>query len=106
MERNYIVNLWPGCGYCLASFNVTAFSEEEALCLVVAQLIKENQTDFYEELESDYIQECKEETAKYYGLAVDELEDDPEGWMYIDATMEGASRPVYVRTENMSIQVA
>lgn len=95
----FIIYLWSGSGYGLDAFEVEATSEEHALDLVVTQIVNEGKTNYFEEEGSDYITELKNES-------YNDPEGDPEGWMYWDATMEGASRPVYLHTENMKIKRA
>lgn len=43
---------------------------------------------------------------KSHFMEVDEIDDEEAeltGYMYVDATMEGADRPVYLLVENMKI---
>lgn len=91
--RKYVIYLWSGCGYVLTPFEVEGFNEEDALENLVSELIKTEQTAFYEECETI------EEMAAEDGRDAMEL----EGWLYVDATMNGAPRPVFIRTENMKI---
>lgn len=94
------VLLWNGMGYTLTAFAVPepCESAEYALEQVTTQIVNENQTDFFEEADSDYINEPFNEPWN------DRENGDHEGWLYVDATMEGANRPVYIRTENLSFR--
>lgn len=95
--KKYIVYLWSGCGYVLTPFECEAACEEHALDIVVTEIVNNNDSAFFEETDSEWIQELKSEP-------YNDPEEDPEGWLYWDATMEGADRPVYIRTENMLIE--
>ena len=97
--KNYIVYLWNGMGYALTPFECEATCAQQALEVVVAEIVNNDMTQFFEEIDSEYIEEL-------YNEPYNDPEFDPEGWMYCDATMEGASRPVYIRTENMLIEAA
>lgn len=81
--KKYNVSLWPFAGYTLITFCVHAEHEEHALELAVCRAEKE----------------C---TAVL--LLEDDIEDDMEDlYIYVDATMEGASRPYYVDAQNLRI---
>lgn len=95
--KKFNVYLWSGCGYSVDCFAVEAFDECHALEVATAEIVNSNDTRFFEEIESEWIEELKREPWN-------DPENDPEGWMYIDATIEGASRPVYIRTENLKIE--
>lgn len=90
--KKYKVYLWCGCGYVLDCFATVADCEEAALYNVVAELVNNNKSDYFCETDDEYITEFLNEY------------DELEGYMYIDATLEGANRPVYLRTENMKIE--
>lgn len=104
MKCNFL--LWPGEGYCLAG-PFTVESEllhhddlEHACELLAAKLIENNETDYYL-TEEEYCNFCEE-----IGHNLEEIQDDLEGWLYVDGTMEGAPFPVYLRTENMRCEFA
>lgn len=100
--RTYNVYLWSGIGYCLTPFkNIEAYSELHAVEIVTAQLIKDNDIAFYLTLD-----EMEEARSEGYVFELDPENDEIEGWCYIDATMEGANAPVWLRTENMRIELA
>lgn len=95
--KKYNVYLWPGCGYGLEEFNIQALNEYEALDRLTACLINENKSAYYMTLD--------EMNAARAAGSVYEIEPDEfEGWMYVDATDEGAPYPVYLRIENAKIQ--
>lgn len=88
----YRVGLWPGCGYCLDTFDVRANHEEQALEIVLAYCQQHNYISDFVEVED----ECLDE------LTEDELE---EMYYYIDPTMEEPSaRPAYIRLENLFVE--
>lgn len=94
MEENYKIMLWPGAGYWLDTFEVAGYSEQDALENLVAKLINEGKGEgcYWEQidaLENEYSES--------------EIED--MGYIYIDATMNGAPYPVYVNLMNASIEV-
>lgn len=85
----YTVYLWPlnMGGYQLDAYSTQASSEEEALEKIVAHLVNNNFHAYY----------CE----------VDDIDEDDAydmGLMYIDATMEGADRPVYIDISNARIE--
>ena len=85
---SYVVKLWCGSGYMLDLFVVYADDEEEALERLVAYLEKTKQDCFFVD---DWADELSEEEMDYEGL-------------YIDATMEGARQPHYLRAENLAMK--
>lgn len=89
--------LWSGMGYALTAFAVPEPCEslEYAIEQVTVQIVNNNQTDYFEEVDSDYINELYDEPWN------DRENGDLEGWLYVDATMEGADRPVYLHIENL-----
>lgn len=88
-HSNYYVVLWCGCDYVLDTFLVYAADEEDALEFVVAYLDKWNDERLLTKLES--VSDLSEEE-------VDEL------YLYVDATLYGASQPYYVLRENLQIE--
>lgn len=99
---NYEVGFWPGGGYHLHTVTVNADSDEQALEKAVVQLEKDNLTglildpaEVEAEAEKDgiYNPETGEGTREFY-----------ETYMYVDATMEGASQPWYVYAQNLRIR--
>ena len=83
--KGYSVYLWSG-GYALDEFRTIADSEEEALYIIVADVVNNNLRGYFYE--------------------VDEVDEDETsgGLLYIDATMEGADRPVYIDAYNTRIE--
>lgn len=86
-DKIFEVNLWCGVGYYLESYLVHADDAETALEKVVAFCEK------YHE----------------FGVIFSEDTIDPElantdYYIYVDATMEGASQPYYVLSENARIR--
>ena len=99
MEKIKSVYLWSGCGYALDKFEVKepTISEEYALEQVVADIVNNGYTEYFEEEDSEWIEQEKNQPWN-------DPDFDPEGWLYVDATMEGADRPVYLRIENCSFE--
>lgn len=98
--------LWSGSGYVLDG-PFTVESElltkwnyfEYGIELLTAQLIEKELTDYYL-TDEQYTELCKE--LEYN--PDDNFGDDLEGWLYVDATMEGALYPVYLRIENLKCE--
>lgn len=84
-EDKFVVYLWPFAGYQMIPFEVEANHEEEALEKAVAKA---------------------EEEGNYSVFAddVEDAENHPDLYMYVDATMEGASQPHYVDAQNLRIE--
>lgn len=95
-DKKYNVYLWPGCGYVLDTFETEAFCEEEALDKVVAEIVNANDKRYFLD-EDEYAELFAEE------LAEDE-EFESDQYIYYDATMSGANRPVYLLIENARIE--
>lgn len=87
----YIVKIWCGMGYSLSTYKVYANHEQEALDICVAWL-EDNDPSM---LQDEIYQRCIED-----GDSEDELDTI---FMYVDATMEGASEPHYIYAENLKI---
>lgn len=96
--KNFNVYLWCGRAYLLDRFSALADCEEQAIDVVVTELIEKGYTDYY--LTEREFEELFE----------DELKENPEfesdQYIYVDATMEGAKFPVYLLVENMRIELA
>ena len=75
------------------NFIIEGLNEQDALCNLVNYLVNNNigEGQYWEELES---LECE--------YSEDEIED--MGFVYIDATMNGANRPVYLLVAGMNIE--
>lgn len=75
------------------NFIIEGNDEEDALCNLVNYLVNNNigEGQYWEELES---LECE--------YSEDEIED--MGFVYIDATRNGANRPVYLMESGMEIE--
>lgn len=87
----YVVRIWPGSGYYLPAYKVYANNEQEALEICVAWL----EDDDPSMLQDDIYQRC-----------IDEGDDEEELdsiFLYVDATMEGASEPHYIFAENLNV---
>ena len=106
----YQVGIWPGAGYELDLFNVYADSEETALNLVVAdaELNAPNLLTSISDMEEMIADDWQDEFNEF-------ILEDPErddftfateylGYIYVDATMEGASQPYFVQGENLRIE--
>lgn len=100
MEKTFNVYLWCGRGYCLDCFPACASCEEEALYKVVAEVISAGYTDYY--MSEEEMEQAISDGVVYAFPNFNEV----EGWMYIDATMEGAPYPVWLCTENLKIEAA
>ena len=99
MKKINSVYLWSGCGYPLDKFEVKepTISEEYAIEQVVADIVNNNCTGYFEEEDSEWIEQEKQQPWN-------DPDFDPEGRLYVDATMERADRPVYLRIENCSTE--
>ena len=102
------VGLWWGSGYTLDMYPVYADDPETALNLVVAYIEKNHPQDL--ENTDKWARNLREELAKDNNLEdeweAEELPDFYETFMYVDATMEGASEPHYIFSENLRIDDA
>lgn len=97
--------LWPGSGYCLdgpwaIESDRKDYCEQEIEQLV-AKLFELGLEKYYTLTDEEYDKLCRD-----CNYDREEMEDDLEGWRYIDATMEGAPYPVYLRTENFKHRLA
>lgn len=90
----YRVLLWQGRGYFRDVFYVRADSEESALEALSTYLIKEGLTSYYY---------TEDEYANYLSQAGITEEEDTS-YLYLDGTMEGAPYPIYLLSENLSIE--
>lgn len=97
--KAFKVCLWCGFGYALDAFEVEATCEENALDLVVTDLVNNDRNAFF--MTDEEMNE-----ARAAGEVYELNEDEVEGWMYWDATLEGANCPVWIRSENMKIVAA
>ena len=91
MEKMYkitLCSLWNK-----ENFIIEGLNEQDALCNLVNYLVNNNigEGQYWEELES---LECE--------YSEDEIED--MGFVYIDATRNGANRPVYLMEPRMEIE--
>lgn len=94
--------LWPGCGYALdGPFTIESDLInknnyiELGLELLTAQLINSGATAYY------MTEEENAETCARLGIEPDSDTGTLEGYLYIDATMNGAPYPVYLNIENL-----
>ena len=91
MEKMYkitLCSLWNK-----ENFIIEGLNEQDALCNLVNYLVNNNigEGQYWEELES---LECE--------YSEDKIED--MGFVYIDATRNGANRPVYLMESGMEIE--
>ena len=91
MEKKYkitLCSLWNK-----ENFIIEGFNDQDALDNLVTYLVNNNigEGQYWEELES---LECE--------YSEDEIED--MGFVYIDAKMNGANRPVYLMESGMEIE--
>ena len=96
--KPYMVRIWSGSGYLLPAFKAYANHEQDALEHVVAYLDNEGENYLF----------ADEEYSRAYAEAEqegneEELELLDNIFYYVDATMYGASRPHFVRTENLQV---
>ena len=93
MKKMYKISL---CGVISGreNFIIEGNDEEDALANLVTYFVnnEEGEGIFWEELES---LDCE--------YSEEEIED--MGFVYIDATMNGANRPVYLLTREMTIEL-
>lgn len=102
----YRVKVWTGTGYILNVYDVYANSAEEALEKVVAWAEKNDSAilsdvdELYSEIRNGFYAD------EYNSGDYEDESDFAENYLdyvYVDATMEGASKPYYVRGENLQI---
>lgn len=98
-DGEYRVDLWPGSGYSLDSFRVYGFDAQDAVNKLVAWLDGQDNWSYFDDDEV------------YDGIArVQEKGGDVDAYidglscLYVDATMEGASKPHYLRMDNAHIE--
>lgn len=100
----YKIKLWCGSGYHLDAFKVYAEPNdyETALEILVAYFDRENINTYFVD---DWVEEEMEDLREK-GVSEDDLYEElsKSGDFYIDATMEGASKPHWLRGENLQIQ--
>lgn len=101
-DEKYVVGLWSGSGYFLDCFGVTAMDGEDALDKVVAYLTKSDDKALC--LDVDEVQKMMDEDTE--DAPKDDIDDyaNYAGLIYVDATMSGATKPVYVHTENLRVE--
>ena len=106
----YKVGIWPGAGYQLVEFYVYASDESTALDLVVVDAeinapnllysIDEVMNQIADDFQDEYVEFKNEyEDADDFTFAQEYL-----NYIYVDATMEGASQPYFVNGENLVIE--
>ena len=92
MKKMYKISL---CGVISGreNFIIEGLNEQDALCNLINYLVNNNigEGQYWEELES---LDCE--------YSEDEIED--MGFVYIDATRNGANRPVYLMESGMEIE--
>lgn len=100
-DKPYMVRIWTGKGYYLDAFAAYAFSEEHALDEVVVWLEKNEPDNSW--FADDEVASMREELESE-GRDEEEIDEEiDQNYYYVDATMEGASKPHYIRLENLSI---
>jgi hypothetical protein len=104
-DKLYIVKLWWGSGYQMDCYNAYAFNEEEALNYVVAYIEKEDPgiLEMSDEAAATLRTELADENGLENSLEAEDLPEFQETFMYVDATMEGASDTHYIWAENLKI---
>lgn len=109
--RLYIVSVWCGTGYVLDQFKVYSDDNMEAILEKVVAYAEEHNQDIlldpaevYENVRNDFSAEYQEYIEENSYGDEDTFIADYLELMYIDATMEGASQPYYIRTENLRIK--
>lgn len=104
-DKLYIVKLWWGSGYQMDCYNAYAFNEEEALNYVVAYIEKEDPgiLERSDEAAATLRTELADENELENSLEAEDLPEFQETFMYVDATMEGASDTHYIYAENLKI---
>ena len=106
----YKVGIWPGAGYELVEFYVYASDESTALDLVVtyAEVNAPNLLYSIDEVVNIITDDFQEEYIEF----INEYEDADDftfaqeylNYIYVDATMEGASQPYFINGENLVIE--
>lgn len=109
--RLFRVCVWCGNGYVLNQYLVYGNDNAEAILENVVAYAEENEPEILVDVDDVYseIDEIYSDEYNQY------IEDNPEGdkdtfisdylgYIYIDATMEGANQPYYIRTENLRIE--
>ena len=104
-DKLYIVKLWWGSGYQMDCYNAYAFNEEEALNYVVAYIEKEDPgiLEMSDEAAATLRTELADENGLENSLEAEDLPEFQETFMYVDATMEGASDTHYIWADNLQI---
>lgn len=98
--KSWMVRLWTGSGYFLPAFAAYASSEEDALEKVVAYLDKEGNEDFFAD---EYVQQQIDDL-RQEGMDDEEIDNEIDSsFLYVDATMDGASDTHYVWLENLQV---
>lgn len=86
-SSEYIVYMWPFAGYQTYPFKVEASHEQEAVEKAVARADEQGDVQFFAD-------------------DVEDAEQHPDLYLYVDATMEGASQPHYIDAQNLRIEKA
>lgn len=102
------VCLWSGAGYDLAEFYVYIKGDDAQAALekTVAYCEQNGYTGFIldtNEIEDMAEKDYAEEVANYDG-DLDEFITNYLNYVYVDATMDGATKPYYVYGENLRIE--
>lgn len=104
----YDVYLWPGAGYGLDKFRVSADSAETSLEVLSKYLIDKGLKCYYK-TDEEHHKDCfenwkfdnKDKSDDEYD---DECESNDDMYIYIDGTMCGAKYPIWILCENMKIE--
>lgn len=100
-KPNMRVCIWCGSGYTLDTFDVHADNVEQALDLAVVEAEKTSPGLLLD------VTEVEDEMAKDGHYDKETGEGDAvfnETYIYVDATREGATKPYYVRAENLRFE--
>ncbi len=109
--RLFIVSVWCGAGYALNQFEVYGNDDIEKILEKVVAYAEDNCSEIlldpdevYESISMDFEEEFNEYIKENPNENEDTFIADYFEYMYIDGTMEGASQPYYIRTENLRIK--
>ena len=109
-DKLYKVGIWPGAGYQLNTYYVYANSEETALDLVVVYLEIYNPSllssvqEVEDRINEDYQTEFNNFIVKGEDNDIITFANDYLNLLYIDATMNGATQPYFIESENLVVE--
>lgn len=109
-DKLYKVGIWPGAGYQLNTYYVYANNEETALDLVVVYLEIHNPSllssvqEVEDRINEDYQTEFNNFIVKGEDNDIITFASDYLNLLYIDATMNGATQPYFIESENLVVE--